>query len=142
VRTSRTEKDTLIHRAMAARLVLLRADTARALALLGALEPRGEAADIGWDFWAALGEERLLLARLLLAKGRAGEALRVAGVFDSQQPISYVLYLPASLEVRIRAAEVLGRHDVGRVLLARMENLRSAGGSARMEGTPSPKGAQ
>jgi hypothetical protein len=63
----------------------------------------------GWQFLGTLPEERLLLARLLLARRRFAEALTVAGVFDSSQPIAYALYVSASLQVRLRAAEGLGR---------------------------------
>jgi len=101
--------DTLVHNALAARLALLRADTTRAMDLLSRLEPRGDIGDIGWQFLGPIPEERLLYAQLLLAKGRNAEALAVAGVFDSSQPMSYALYLPQSLEVRVRAAEVLGQ---------------------------------
>jgi len=56
------------------------------------------------------------------------EALDVAGVFDSSQPMSYALFLPASLEVRVRAAAALGR----RVLAARYrERLAALGGRGR-----------
>lgn len=104
--------DTLVHNALAARLALLRADTTRAMEFLSRVEPRGDMGDMGWQFLGPVPEERLLYAQLLLAKGRYSEALEVAGVFDSSQPMAYALYLPQSLEVRVRAAERLGRRDV------------------------------
>jgi tetratricopeptide (TPR) repeat protein len=119
--------DTLIHDALAARLAILRADTARALAMLSALSVRGSMGAIGWEWLSPLAEERLLLARLLLAKGRYGEALAVAGVFDASQPMAYAMYLPASLEVRIQAAERLGRRDVAARSRARLTQLRGRG---------------
>jgi serine/threonine protein kinase/tetratricopeptide (TPR) repeat protein len=116
--------DTLVFMALSAKLALLRADTTRALALLAALQPRGTMGAFGWQFMGTLPGERLLLAQLLLAQGRYARALEVAGVFDSSQPIAYAMYLPASLAVRLRAAERLGRGD----LVARFrERLRTIG---------------
>ena len=43
--------------------------------------------------------------------------LRVASIFDSSQPISYVLDVPQSLDLRLRAAQALGRRE----LVARFE---------------------
>jgi hypothetical protein len=121
------EFDTLIHHALSARLTLLHADTARALALLSELSVRGSMGAIGWEWLAPLAEERLLLARVLLAKGRDAEALAVAGVFDASQPMAYVMYLAASLEIRIRAAERLGRRDIVARDRARLAQLRGLG---------------
>jgi len=116
--------DTLVHGALAARLALLRADTSRAMELLSALEPRDDMGAIGWEFMGPLPEERLLLAQLLLARGRNAEALEVAGVFDSSQPIAYELYMPGSLVVRVRAAERLGRVALA---VAYRQRLRALG---------------
>jgi len=115
--------DTLVHGALATRLALLRADTLRAMELLSALEPRDDMGSIGWEFMGALPEERLLLSQLLLAKGRNAEALAVAGVFDSSQPLAYELYLPGSLVVRLRAAERLGRGDLAAEYRQRLRAL-------------------
>jgi len=104
--------DTMVYGAMAARLALLRADTARALALLAGLEPRGDMGTIGWEFSSPLPEERLLLARLLLARREYARALEVAGVFDASQALAYALYLPESLVIRLRCARALGRADL------------------------------
>ena len=85
-------------RGLRARLALLRADTTRAIALLSSLSPRGSMGDIGWEWMASLAEERLLLAKLLLARGRSADALAVAGVLDAAQSMPYALYLPDGLE--------------------------------------------
>jgi hypothetical protein len=45
---------------------------------------------------------------LLQAKGRNAEALRVAEEFDHPDPVTYLLYLPASLRIRAAAARELG----------------------------------
>jgi hypothetical protein len=84
-------------------------DSASALEQLRRLVPTTD--DWGaltWYPWEALGAERLLLARLLLARGEALAALQVASNFDAPSPVTYLPYLPASLVVRIEAAERLG----------------------------------
>ena len=62
-----------------------------------------------------------MLAQLLLARGQAAEALDVAGGFDSPVPVAYLMYLPASLSIRVQAAEQLGDTrlaEAGRARLA------------------------
>jgi len=104
--------DSAVHHGMAARLYVLRGDTARALSVLAALRTVGTPIDLSWELWAPRAEERLLLARLLLARREYQEALRVASVFDHAQPVAFLSYVPASLVVRLRAAEHLGRRDL------------------------------
>jgi hypothetical protein len=118
-----TGVDSLIYGAMAARLAVLRADTARAIVLLSALTPRGSMAKLAWETWPPLAGERLLLAQLLLARREYAAVLRVGGVFDTAAPIAYVPYLPASLSVRLRAAERLGRADLAARYRARLVAL-------------------
>jgi tRNA A-37 threonylcarbamoyl transferase component Bud32/TolB-like protein len=64
--------------------------------------------NLQWDITVSRGLERLTLARLLLARGRAQEAWHVANVFDSPVPMVYVAFLPASLELRATAARMVG----------------------------------
>ena len=100
--------DRLVARVMAAHLLLLRADPARAIGALAALRPSASNKVLTWGFWEALGGERLALAALLEARGRHRDALRVADEFDHPDPVTYLLYLPASLRLRARAARGLG----------------------------------
>jgi len=127
--------DTLIHNSLSARLALLRGDSARALALLERLQPRGSPEAIAWEWLSPLAEERLLSARLLLARRRYADALAVAGVFDTYQPVAYTMYLSRSLEVRMLAAEALGRRDLAARFRERLARLRVVPGS---EGRPLP----
>jgi serine/threonine-protein kinase len=84
-------------------------DTASALAMLDALVPATAPGDVvRWQEPDALGAERLLLARLLVARGQFERAIGVANVFDAAWPSIHVLYLPASLELRAGAAAALG----------------------------------
>jgi hypothetical protein len=98
-------------RAMTARLLLARGDTAGAIDSLRAIQPVAPLSHLVWRYWDALAPERLLLARLLLARGRAAEAMQVARSFDGQRTAVDVAYLPASLEVRRQAAERMRNRD-------------------------------
>ena len=104
-----TRRDSLLVASLNARVALALGDSAGALERLRRLVPTTDNwAALTWDPWEALGAERLLLARLLLAKGEALAALQVASNFDAPSPVTYLPYLPASLAVRIEAAERLG----------------------------------
>ena len=89
-------------------VAMARGDTARAITIFTELVPDAlVAGDLKWDEAEPRGAERLALARLHLARGEAQLALEVATVFDSSWPVAHFLYLPASLELRARAAEML-----------------------------------
>ena len=109
-------------RAMAARMLLLRGDTTAAIDSLLVLRPVALLPNLVWNYWDALAPERLLLARLLLARSRPAEADAVARSFDGQRTVVDVAFLPASLELRRMAAAQLKNRDLaeiyGRRLLA------------------------
>jgi hypothetical protein len=111
--------------AMEARLTLLRGDTAGALARLSSLTPNAPRADLAWQPWESLGAERLTLAELLLALGRYEAAANVTAVFDSPQPVTFLIYLPASLRIRARAAAATGRSDLAEHFRRRLERLQA-----------------
>ena len=94
--------------AIGARLALLDGDTAGAIALLRGVSPVGGFAGIEWGVQPPFGGEQLLLAELLLARGEAEEAIRIAGRLDHPAPIIYLVFLRSSLELRLRAARLLG----------------------------------
>jgi hypothetical protein len=81
--------------------------------LLQELVPTTGRAALTWSPWESLGGERMLLAELRLARGEFAEAMRLARNFDAPAPIPYLIYLPASLTLRLRAARSLG--DAGEV---------------------------
>jgi len=110
-------------KSVAARLALLEADTGRAIVLLGGVVPAGDAPHIEWGMQEPFGQEQLLLAQLLLARGQASEAIRVADRLDGPRPIIYLVYLRQSLELRIRAAEWLGRADLAAEYKMRLAKL-------------------
>lgn len=124
--TSGKRRDILISKALALHLRVLRRDTTGAIAGLTELKPDAPLGDLEWQPWEALGAERVLLAELLLARGRFQEALQVAEQLDSPQPVIYSVYLSASLLIRIRAAEALGLARAADRYRARLAALRSA----------------
>ena len=105
--SSRTPRDSLFVRVIAARLSLAEGDTAGAVHQLRALRPVSPRAELTWQPWASLAGERLLLARLLLARGEAREAVQVAGQLDAAEPVVHLLYLRPSLTLRLRAARMM-----------------------------------
>lgn len=109
--SSNSRSDSLITAAVGARLPLLTGDSSEALRLLSALKPTAPGSELEWQLWESLGEERMILAELLLARRQFADAYRVAARIDSPQPLTYLLHLRRSLAVRIRAAEALGRSD-------------------------------
>jgi hypothetical protein len=65
----------------------------------------------------------LALAELLFARGWFAEVLRVASIFDSPSPVMYLIYLPVSLGVRLRAAQALGDAALAERFRARLVAL-------------------
>jgi hypothetical protein len=119
-------RDSLFVSSLSARVALAQGDTAGALVQLRALVPTADDWDaLAWNPWEALGGERLLLARLLLARGEAQAALQVASNFDAPSPVTYLPYLPASLAVRIAAAERLGDDKLAERLRRRQAVLEN-----------------
>jgi serine/threonine-protein kinase len=117
-------ENTLFATVAAAHMARLEADTARALRLLSALRVTAPPRDLMWQPWDGLAGERLALAELLLARGRAAEADQVVQELDSHRAVIYVLYLPATLAIRGRAAELLGSPGLAAHYRGRLEALR------------------
>jgi serine/threonine-protein kinase len=121
---SGARRDSLFVATLKARVALAEGDSAAALTQLRALSPTADDWNaLAWNPWEALGGERLLLARLLLARGEALAALQVASVFDAPSPMTYLPYLPASIAVRIAAAERLGDGKLAQRLRRRLAEL-------------------
>ena len=106
--SSATRRDSLLARALEARLLLVKGDSAGALLRLQDLRSTAPSRDLEWQLWESLGEERMLQGELLLARGRFAEAGSVAAQIDSPQPLVHLLYLRRSLSIRQRAAESMG----------------------------------
>jgi hypothetical protein len=117
--------DSLLAASLEARTALASGDSAEALRQLRALTPNATS-DLTWAPWEALAGERLLLAQLLMASNQTREAVQVAANFDSPVPISYLMYLPASLSLRIQGAERLGDDRLAQLSRKRLVALGSA----------------
>ena len=113
----------LLAQSVAARAALARGDSAEALKRLQALIPNAGRAALTWEPWQSLGGERLLLAELRLARSEFAEAIHIGRNFDAPGPVPYVLYLPASLALRLRAARALGDEWLAQRARTRLEAL-------------------
>jgi len=119
-----TQLDISTAKSIAARLALLEGDSAQAITLLESVIPAGDGSHIEWGVQEPFGQELLLLAQLLFARGRTEEALRVADRLDHPGPIIYLVYLRQSLELRIQAAEQLGKSQLADGYRARLAQLQ------------------
>ena len=133
-----TRRDSLLLASLAARVALARGDSAAALEGLRRLTPTAEdGSALVWNPWESLGGERLLLARMLFARGETMAALQVASNFDATASITYLPYLPASLALRLEAAERLGNRKLADHLRRRQQALHAADSTV-----PMPQGSQ
>jgi hypothetical protein len=114
----------LMEEALTAHITLVEGDTVGALRLLERLAPNGPRIQLARP-WESLGLERLRLAQVLYALGEYEEAYRVATVFDSPGAASIIfpVFLPESLEVRLRAAEGMGDESLAAHLRERLRGL-------------------
>lgn len=114
----------LLSSASLAHLALARSDTDGAMHALSQLRPNAPMTDLFWRMWESLGAERLALARLQYARGQFESAMRTAALLDAVSPIAYLVYYADALEVRLRAAQALGRSDLERVFRERLARLQ------------------
>jgi len=121
--SSHVRRDSLLVRAVDARIPLVKGDTVKAVRLLQSLVPTAPRDQLAWQPWEALGAERLLLAQILYARGRFEDAISVASRLDASEPIAYLLYLRPSLSLRASAARRLGRNDQATVMERRLSKL-------------------
>ncbi len=121
-----TRLDSLMQRTVAAYLAVAQHDTARAMSQLERLVPTAAHGAVEMSLWEALAAERLLYARLLLARGQFADAHRVSSTFDQPSVFMHQLYLPASLEIRIAAAHALADRAHESQSRARLASLRGA----------------
>jgi hypothetical protein len=108
--------------ALDAALARLTGDTIRALALYRQLLSEPSGADLDWDLTAPHPVERLALARLQLAHRDMAQAVATASAFDGQ-PLAFLPFLPASLQLRIDALDRLGLPEAARRLRHRLDQL-------------------
>ena len=108
---------------LGARLALLQGDTAGTVAALQSVLGSGLQSDLDWGIGGSLAPDRLLLARLLHARGQWREAIRAATDFDHPIPAVFPPFLPTSLELRRSAAEALGEAREARTYADRLAAL-------------------
>ena len=125
-RTAGTRYEGGLARSMGSFAALAEGDTLRAREGFAELVPDAfVSGDLQWDEAEPRGAERLALARIELARGDAGRALAIASVFDSAWPPIYLMYLPASLELRAAAATALGDPALANRFRDRVAALRA-----------------
>lgn len=122
-----TPRSRLAAASLAARLSLLRGDTAAALRRLSALPVVAPRDSLSWEYFEPLATDRLTLATLLLQRGRPADAIAQASAFDHQEPVAFLPFIRPSLELRARAAEQLGQGAVAARFRARLRALDAAG---------------
>jgi serine/threonine-protein kinase len=95
---------------LSAHVALSSADTAAALQILLEITPNASHSIYLQRAFESLGLERLVYAKLLLARGMYAEADAVAAVFDSPGAASLIfpVFLPASLQLRLVAGRAIG----------------------------------
>jgi hypothetical protein len=113
----------LLAASLAARIALAEGDSSIAVALLDSLVPTAPRGPLRWYPWESLGAERLAVARIRLARGEYEAALGAGAALDAPAPVAYVMGVPASLAVRIKAAEALGDRPLASNLRARLDRL-------------------
>ena len=107
-------------------------DTSGAMDDLRKLPFPGGGGDLAWAFGDALPVERLLLARLLLARRQYRESFVVASAFDHPQPMTFLPFVGESLGIRYRAALALGNRRAADslrrrlILLGRLDLINAA----------------
>ena len=113
----------LLSQSLSAHVALAEGDSAGALRQFQSLAPTADQGGLAFRPWESLGSERLTHASVLFARGEYDEARRVADYFDSPAVAPYVLYLPASLSLRLRIAQALGDEDAAARYEARLKQL-------------------
>jgi hypothetical protein len=108
---------------VSAHAALATGDTAEAIRRFTSMTPTGNMQTIAESLWEPLGLERLTLARVFLDRRDFEGAIRVASTLDAPAPISFLLYRPASLRLRLRAARALGQRELVANYEARLSAL-------------------
>jgi len=121
----RRGKEAPLARSLWARLLLARADTAGAMALLAANAPVAPRDQIPGKPWESLVADRILLAELSLARHKPYDAIEAASVVDAPAVVADIVFLPTSLRIRADAADRVGDQQLARESRRRLAVLRA-----------------
>jgi DNA-binding SARP family transcriptional activator/tetratricopeptide (TPR) repeat protein len=120
---SGTRVDELLARSLEARAALASGDSTRAIEILSGLVPTKRRGD-PWYPYESLGGERLALAELLYARSEHAEVLMVASSLDAPaRPPVDLIYLPTSLQIRLKAAEAVHNRTLAKTYRTRLAAL-------------------
>jgi hypothetical protein len=123
----RRGRDAPLTRSLWARLLLARADTAGAIAVLAANVPAAPRVLLPAKPWESLVADRLLLAELYLARHQPYDAIEAASVVDAPAVVADIVFLPMSLSIRAAAADMVGDQQLARDSRRRLEALQDSG---------------
>jgi len=122
-RKSGARVDKLLAKSLEARAALASGDSTRAIEILRGLVPTKRRRD-PWYPYESLGGERLVLAELLYARSDYAEVLRVASSLDAPaRPPADLMYLPTSLQIRLKAAEAVDNRTLAERYRTRLAAL-------------------
>ena len=121
--SSRDSVDRRLAGLVSAHVFLAAGDTAEAIRRFESMTPTGNVQTIAQSLWEPLGLERLTLAKVLLLRRDFEGAIKVASTLDAPAPISFLLYRPESLRLRLRAARALGQRELITKYEARLSAL-------------------
>jgi predicted Ser/Thr protein kinase len=123
-----TSTDTLLAYSMYGHVFLSEGDTAAAMDVFSGLRPTAAKEDLTRPY-ESLGYEHLVRAQVLIKRQQYREALRVLAAFDSPGGAALVfpVFLPATLELRLRAAQALGDERLVERTRERLRAMELAG---------------
>jgi hypothetical protein len=119
-----------IRDALDGHLALARDDTLEAIAHFRRLRVDVPSESVEWGLMEPLAIERLLLARLLAARGDHADAHRVASQFDHASPVTFLSFVRAAIDIRLNTARAAGRSDLVGRYRARLQRLQVPGVTA------------
>jgi tetratricopeptide (TPR) repeat protein len=120
-----SRRDSMVAKIVEAYAALAIGDSTAAIRRFTQLNTSAVSADIRWQPWESLAAERMVLARLLLARQDYEGAHRVASLLDDPQPVVYLAYLVPSLSVREIAAREMGQRELAAGYRRRLALLQS-----------------
>ncbi len=115
--------DRLARDVVAAYVPLLAGDTSAAIGRFLRLSSTAPREELGYSMWDPLVGERWTLANLLAATHHYAAAYQVAAGFDAPAPVLNLVYLRASLELRTRMLDSLGRSSLASIYRKRLQAL-------------------